>query len=423
MKKYAKLLAAILIFVMAFGITGCQKEEESKEFSPKLDTDKKVTLRTTGFFGNFEALDQVTADFNQYYPNVEFSYEQVGGDDFETYLKANPDVDIMMTSQDIFDRAGSSFEEQCADLSKDVDVSDLDENMLKVAYHGKKLSAIPMGQNMYGLIVNTTLLEKEGLSVPTNYEEFVKVLKALKKKGYTPIQGPNSKVYAELMQSMAFDMILNDENLYKDLKAGKASAADQLEVVFSKLKEITGDGFIDAKVNENYPDDNYDQAILNFFQGDVPFWVCNTEKVSGMKKRESKSEAFKKHPFDYEYIYAPLGENGAYAYAEPWVGFSVNKDSEDYEYAMEFVRFLATKDEINQMADIKGIPSIAKEKNDVAIYKNVLNTDKTEMNCINKGKITPAMVTNWYATVSKYASGDFKTEKEAAKYFVDLCSK
>lgn len=30
---------------------------------------------------------------------------------------------------------------------------------------------------------------------------------------------------------------------------------------------------------------------MTFFEGNVPFWVCDTEKVSGMKKRESKSAA------------------------------------------------------------------------------------------------------------------------------------
>lgn len=44
-----------------------------------------------------------------------------------------------------------------------------------------------MAQHFYGMVVNVSLLEKEGLSVPTNYSEFSQVLTALKDKGYTPI--------------------------------------------------------------------------------------------------------------------------------------------------------------------------------------------------------------------------------------------
>ena len=64
---------------------------------------------------------------------------------------------------------------------------------------------------------------------------------------------------------------------------------------------------------------------------DMPFYVCNAECVSGMKKRESKSETFSANPFEYEFLYAPLGDKGAYAYQQPWYGFSVNKDSEEKE--------------------------------------------------------------------------------------------
>ena len=425
MKKKLVTGMAMLLCVASLGMTGCgQKQEEKKEnvFEPQLDTEESVVLTTSGFFGNFEALDQVIADFNEYYPNVEFSYEQNGIDNFESYIEANPNTDIMMTSEEIFEKLGDQVNSNCVDLSKeDITLSDIDEKMLSRGYHDGKLSAIPMGQNTYGLVVNVSLLEKEGLEVPTNYEEFTSVLKTLKEKGYTPIQGPNSKVYAELTQDMAYDMILNDKDLYKDLMDGKKSAADKLQPVYERLNEMIAQGFIDPSVNENYPDDNYDQAILNFFEGDVPFWVCSTEKVSGMKKRESKSEAFQKDPFTYTYIYAPLGEKGVYEYREPWYGFSVNKNAENYDYAVEFMRFLATKDEINTIANIKGVPSVALESTNLDVYKDISKPEKVEMKGVNEGTITSSMVTNWYSCVNKYVAGEYETDKQALEEFVEMC--
>ena len=422
MKKNLKLGFICLSLVTAMGMTGCGKTE-STEFQPKLDTDSKVVLNTTGFFGNFEALDQVTNDFNEYYPNVEFTYEQVSTENFESYLEANPGVDIFMTSQETFEKLGNKLVDQCADLAKEgVSLNDIDEDMLKMSYRDGKLTAIPMSQNLYGLIVNVSLLEKEGLKVPDNYEEFMDVLAALKEKGYTPIQGPDSKVYAELTEGMAFDMILKDKKLYDSLMAGEDSAVDTLLPVVEKLSAIIDNGYTDYAVNQSYPQDNYDQAILRFFDGEVPFWVCNTEKVSGMKKRESKSESFQAHPFEYTYIYTPLGDKGVYAYSEPWFGFSVNKDSDDYEYAIEFMRFLATKDEINKIADVKGVPAIAKEKTDVAIYRNVLNPGKAEMECVNDGTITQPMISAWYTCMNKYATGEYASAREAMEAFVKLCS-
>lgn len=410
------LLSAAIIF------TGCGKKKENV-FEAKLDTDASVVLSTTGFFGNFEALDQVIADFNQYYPNVEFTYEQNGIDNFDSYIKANTTVDIMMTSEEIFERYGDVVNPICADLSKeDIDLSDIDGKMLERGYHDGTLSAIPIGQNTYGLVVNVSLLEKEGLEVPDNYEEFISVLTRLKESGYIPIQGPSSKVYAELVQDMAYDMILNDKTLYKELMDGKKSAAEKLLPVFDILDVMTENGFIDPAVNAEYPEDNYDQAILKFFEGDVPFWVCSSEKVSGMKKRESKSEAFQEEPFTYTYIYAPLGEKGVYDYKEPWFGFSVNKNAANYDYAVEFLRFLATRDEINTMANIKGIPSVAKESENIDVYRDILDPGKIELKGVNDGTITSGMITDWYSCVNQYISGEYASGREALEAFAESCS-
>ena len=171
-----------LIFAAALAMFGCSKKENAS-FVPKLDTDKNVYLNVAGFFGNFEALDQVTADFNQYYPNVEFSYEQVSGDTFESYLEANPKVDIMMTSEEMFARMGDQLEDCCADLTKEgIDLSAIEQDMLLRENHKGKQSYIPMGQNIYGMVVNTSFLKKEGLEIPENYEAFIKTLTALKER-------------------------------------------------------------------------------------------------------------------------------------------------------------------------------------------------------------------------------------------------
>ena len=110
-----------------------------------------------------------------------------------------------------------------------------------------------------------------------------------------------------------------------------------------------------------------DGSIMAFFEGDVPFYVCNAECVSGMKKRESKSETFHAAPFEYEFLYAPLGSSGAYAYLEPWYGFSVSKDSDEAELAVEFLRFVSTK--ARRDGGHQGLPSVAADSADKALRR------------------------------------------------------
>ena len=408
-KLLRKFLCLSLFALTVISISSCNKSDDVI-FSPKLNENEEVNLNVIGLFSNFEAFDQVTNDFNKYYPNVKFSYQQVAGGKVKEYLdKNNNSVDIFMTSKENYVDGSDDLINYCLDLSSadvDINLEDLDHDMLKPNYKNNILHSIPMGQNIYGIIVNKTLLKKFNIDVPTNYNEFINALEILKTNGYTPIQGPDSKVMAELTINMMADCKINNQ-----LDYNKA-----LEI-FNIIDTMINNGYTDLNINASYPYDNYDQAILKFFEGDVAFWVCNSEKVSGMKKRESKSSSFKANPFEYTYIYSPIGNNGAYVYSEPWYGFSINKNSKNIEFAKEFMRFLVTKDEINKMADIKGIPSIAKNKNNSSIYNDIINPQKIEEKCVDNGVITSLVNTNWYSCVNNYYNKKI-TRDEAINYFL-----
>lgn len=424
MKHMAKRVAVGLLAALLLATTGCAAGGSKQGFQPSLDTKKEVQLSAIGYFGNFEALDQVMNDFSTYYPNVTFVYQQVGGNDETAYLEANDGVDLIMTSGELMHKQDATLPQYCVDLTeKNLDLSAIDQKMLQdFNIDGKQLS-IPIGQNIYGLVVNTTLLEKEGLTVPQNLTEFLNVLSVLKEKGYTPIQGPTSKVYAEMTNGMIYASLCEGQPLHEALVKGDTDAAEQAVLPAMELMDtLLQNGYTDPELNAAYPDDNYDGAILRFFEGDVPFWVCNTEKVSGMKKRESKSETFKNQPFSYSFIYAPVGENGQYVYQEPWFGFAANKTGKNVDYAVEFLRFLATQDESNKIADTKGIPSVAKVSTNPAVYTKVLDEKLTAGSCVNKGEVTPAMVSKWYACITQYAKGGYASAQEAVEDFLSVCA-
>lgn len=417
-----RIIAAALAGVTALTLTACSKDEP-EGFSPKLDTEKKVTLDIAGFFGNFEALDQVVNNFNEYYPNVTVSYEQNGGTMLQEFMQNNSHVDIFMTTDE---SVRSSVEDvnvldYCADLSSVVDTTVFKEGILESCKVDDKLVRIPMSMAISGMAVNKTLLEKEGLSVPTNYSEFLSVLESLREKGYTPIQGAETHVYSCMVCNMAFAEIGNDPELLEALNNGDESAVTEFTTIFGKIEELVSKGYTSHEINSTYPDDNYDGAILRFFEGDVPFWICDSESVSGMKKRESKSDAFKASPFEYEFQFVPIGDNGVYEYYEPWYGFSVNKNSDVYDYAMEFMRFLATEDQMNTLAEIKGVPSAVKNSTD-SRYSWFDGTHSTEKSFTNDGTIMVHINTFLTNTANKFGKGEISTASEAAQEFVTQCS-
>ena len=143
--------------------------------------------------------------------------------------------------------------------------------------------------------------------------------------------------------------------------------------------------------------------------------------VSGMKKRESQSETFSANPFGYEFLYAPLGDKGAYAYQQPWYGFSVNKDSEEKEIAVEFLRFMMQEKEIDEMASIKGLPSVAENGTDER-YAGLRDAKNIEASFINDGSVPDSIRAALEQVCNDFGAGVYGNANEAVQAFVELCA-
>lgn len=423
MKKLAALLCAALTFSVM--LTGCasnkpaQSEKDETGFVPKLDTAATVELNFASFFGNFEALVKVENDFHNFYPNVSLNIIDNSHPWQEGYWEQNSHVDIFMTSNEL------GYElDRCVDLEESgVNVSEINDKVIMANKRGGKLYSIPMSLNLKGMVVNKDLLEKEGLKVPETWSEFLSACETLKQKGYTPVQGPEKvsgsngySAIGSISYNMGMSMLASDPDLLNAVKSNDAAGAAKLNIIYDRITALISNGYIDSEVNATYPSENYDGAILKFFEGAVPFWVCDTEKVSRMKKRETKSEAFKASPFAYEFIFAPLGDNGAYEFIEPWYGFAVNKNSERKDYAVEFMRFMARADEMNTIASVKGVPSVAKISDDTR-YANLGNAKK-ELAIVSDGSVDI-----WYGTsicemTDGIVKGEFTSKEEALQSYL-----
>lgn len=378
------------------------------EFQPSLDTEESVTLEIAGVMGNFEALDQVINDFNEYYPNVTVSYEQNDIYALAEYMKNNSYVDIFMTSDANVrskDQENLYVYDHCLDLAEVLDTSAIDPELVKACMIDGKLARIPLAKLMCGLVVNKTLLENEGLEIPQNYEEFLTVCETLKSEGYTPIQSARNHACSDLILPMAMSILGNDDELKEMVQKNDPAYAESLVPVYEKLEEILQKGYISNEVNEKYPEDNYNGSIMNFFEGDVPFWVTTTESFSGMKKREAKSENFSAAPFEYEFIDAPLGDEGVFDYEEPWYGFSVNKDSEDVDYAVEFMKFLTQEEELNKLAEIKGMPSVTVNNQDER-FANALYPEKEEGRYVLNGEMDVSVTSGICDSANQLGHGE-----------------
>ncbi|MBQ7435723.1 MAG: carbohydrate ABC transporter substrate-binding protein [Oscillospiraceae bacterium] len=376
-----KMMCMLLALLMILSLTACgqKKQEEPAEegFRPAMDTSTSSHISIAGSYNNFEALEAEFDRFNEYYPNVELMFTKV--DDYNnmigTVLDGNDAPDIYVNYSWMYGRekykAAIDHAENLADPALGLDLDCIRSNII-LRTDDDTFPMVPVFSNTYGMLVNNSLFEKEGLSVPTTYSEMVAVCNAFREKGYeNPMMGFSreeiTSLFTVAMYPFFCGTVANDAEAVKKLNALDASAGEYMRPALEKIVQFLNDGWVNLDACAEI-ENNYDAVILRFFEGDVPMMICSGDAVSGTKKRESRSEAFIASPFTYTFAPVPMSDEGAYFLDMPNLQFSVNKDSPNLDMANEFMRFLITPPELNEMAKNKGLMSPTKDLSFNSMY-------------------------------------------------------
>ena len=369
-----KILCLLLAVLMILGFTACRSKKQEpvaeEGFKPALDTSASCHINVAGGYDNFEALEVEFNRFNEYYPDVELTFTKV--DDYNnmigTVLNGNDAPDIYVNYSWMYgrDQYSSSIDhaEDLSDPALGLDLDCIRSNIILNTDDGT-LPMVPVFANTNGMLVNTDLFEKEDLDVPTTYQELTAVCDAFREKGYeNPMMGFTKEETTSLFTLMSYPFfcatMADDAKAVKKFNALDPSAGESMRPTLEKVKQFLDDGCVNLDACAQI-EDNYEAVILRFFEGDVPMMVCSGDTVSGTKKRESRSEAFIANPFAYTFVPVPMSDEGAYFLDMPNLQFSVNKDSQNLDMANEFMRFLITSQELNEMAQNKGLLSPTKD--------------------------------------------------------------
>ena len=379
MKKTLCLLLSVLM-ILGLAACGSEKQEpvaEEEGFKPALDTSTSCNINVAGGYDNFEALEVEFDRFNKYYPDVELTFTKV--DDYNnmigTVLNGNDAPDIYVNYSWMYgrDQYSSSIDhaEDLSDSALGLDLDRIRSNIILNTDDGS-LPMVPVFANTYGMLVNNDLFEKEGLDVPTTYKELVEACDAFRKKGYeNPMMGFTKEETTSLFTLTSYPFfcatMADDAKAVEKFNAFDPAAGESMRPTLEKCQQFLSDGCANLDACAQI-EDNYEAVILRFFEGDVPMMVCSGDTVSGTKKRESRSEAFIANPFEYTFVPVPMSDEGAYFLDMPNLQFSVNKDSQNLDMANEFMRFLITSEELNEMAQNKGLMSPTKDLSFNSMY-------------------------------------------------------
>ena len=340
---------------------------EQKSFAPSLDAATKCSLSVAGNYENFEALEAEFDKFNTYYPDVELTYTKI--DDYKNLVSTAldsdnaPDIffafDYMLES-DAYD-AVFAHAENLSDPALNIDLSCVRPSLLCKDEKGECLMA-PIFSSASGILVNEDIFKKEGISIPTTYEELLAACDAFNKAGYpTPILCYNEpSAYGNLIGELMYTDASKNPDMVKKLNSLDPSAGEYMRPVLEKVSDMMKRGCINLKVCNDL-EDGYNALILRFFEGDIPMALCSADTASGTAKRESQSDAFTARPFSYALHPLTLTAEGACLLDKPSVQFSVNKKSKNLDMANEFMRFLVSTQELNDIARAKRLLTVTQD--------------------------------------------------------------
>ncbi len=373
-----KMLCVILGALLAIVPTACiSRAKAESAFQPRLDTDTSCQITVIGSYSNFEALETEFDRFNEFYPDVEMSYWKP--DDYNnllgTVLESSNAPNIFFSYQWM---CGNEKYQQVYDHMEDLsdpqiglDLDCLRTGLLNLDADGHLLM-VPVFARNYGMLVNNDLFAKEGLQVPTTWEELLAVCEAFLSKGYaSPMMGYSAGSSGCLMNILVYPEVVaalsdNPEAL-RAANEMNPSAGEYMRPALEAMMQLIGNGYINLEKCDEISD-NYTQVILRFFEGDVPMMICTGDTVSGTGKRESQSEAFSKAPFSYSFTPIPLSEAGGYFIDSPSIQFSVNKTCDNLDMTNEFMRFLVSRQELNRMASSKRLVTPTTDLSFDAVY-------------------------------------------------------
>ena len=425
--RFKRIMAVATLIVMTVtAIAGCGNATKEKPFEPKLDTSLSTSVTVYGNYSNFEALESEFERFNEYYPNVNLSYIYLDGfyDAIGTTLLSNEAPDIYCTfywmwgdpkCADIFDAAAN-----LAAPETGIDFSCVRQSLLRKTDDGEILMA-PVLASSFGMLVNSDLFKKEGLKVPTTWKEFEDACAKFKAAGYaSPVMGYVSTESGSLEYNFAYPSLCNSAVANPTLRDSfnnlDPDAGELMRQSLEKLKQLADSDFVNIEKCINEIDNNYNAAIMRFYEGDVPMLICHADVASGTKKRESQSESFSASPFEYRFYPVPFDEKGGFVVDTVAMNFSVNKNSPNKDMAIEFMRFLISAQELGNMASVKRLITTSQNLSFDSIYSSLGDTRKDRIICSTEANINDNAIKQFRYAAHHVLMGDMTVDEAIAAY-------
>ncbi|MCM1307744.1 MAG: ABC transporter substrate-binding protein [Butyrivibrio sp.] len=199
-----RIISLILTAVITAGIlSGCAGGGKS--------TREQVTIALWG--------DQLTEQYGEYlrdrFPDVDFTfYVATNSADFYRFKDEHDDLPDIMTVRRFALRDVAELKDSLMDLSDTEIAGTFPQSYLRsYTYEDGTVNWLPTCAEVDSIIINKTMLEKYGISVPNNYEEFIAACDTLRDNGVRPFLSNFGADYTcmEVLQGLSSEILTSQK--------------------------------------------------------------------------------------------------------------------------------------------------------------------------------------------------------------------
>lgn len=356
MKKISLLVLSLVLASVLF--IGCSKTDSTDSLvsigsgdsaTDQVEEEGVIELKMFGYkTGNEEgAIPELIEKFNAENEDINVTYEGIsnaGGYEniLKTRLASGQGDDLFFSNSNyLAELVMAGYTEDLSDQAVVQEYSDVVNALQTVE---GTVPTVVMEVAVFGMFVNTSLLEEVGISeIPNNYSDFLIACEALKAAGKTPIvtgakDGTGTALFT-LPKSLGEDYLSGAifDN-FEAYNSGDIMFGDANREGFELLKELVDAEYINgpkALVTSLGQD-----AVAEFATGEAGFMPGGSWLTAGIDTAATTE-------FDYVLAGIPVLDDDSIVLVNPATKICVNSSSENKEAALKFLEFFASVDSVN----------------------------------------------------------------------------
>lgn len=289
-----KFLALLLALIMVISMTACGNEEPvanepaatepaATEPAATEPAAEPVTIRVASYRSEDEAIYQeMIKMFNEQYPHITVELD-LNPDQTSYYQNIQADL-LEGSAADVFDMHSNvdfvTYAQEGVLLPQDdlAYMANYQDGAKAISSVGGSNYGFINAYNMIAILYNKAIFEKEGLSEPANFDEFVTLCKTLRDKGYGGVAYPGGAVaYNWLMNAILNISAGSDgfKDLIEGMDSGKYTDITTITGVPEALK--TAQAYRDNKIFYDASEATaLDQCLSLFAQEMAPMMMMGT---------------------------------------------------------------------------------------------------------------------------------------------------